>query len=570
MVGRPEEAKTIADFVAIASLDGGTVEEVRKQCDVLCVGGGIAGLMAAIRAAELGAKVIVAEKSNTLRSGAAGAGNDHFQCYIPEVHGDFDAFWKDLFFGQLAGEIKKMNVEYLRYWFENSFNMVKLWDEWGIPMKYEGRYEFAGHSYPGKLLNHLKYSGMNQKVVLTKQALDREVELVNRVMIFDLLKGGTGGVIGAVGISTRENVLYIFEAGSVVLATGGSGRLYPAVSGSPDNNRGHPITITGDGRSMAYRAGAALQDLEMVHTHAGPKYLVRPGQATWIGVLRDRYGKEVGPFVTKPDRLYGDMTIETSKTLFSEYNSAGKGPVYMDMNGISKEDLGYMVHWLKNEGNGAILASLAEEGVDLARGAIEFQTFELGAGGGVGTNHRGETTVEGLYAAGDEVWGTISHAAVFGWSAGENAARRAQRTVESSMKDGNLSAEEEKAFVEEMRNHRDGPCWQEALSALQQIMIDYCGYTRSESLLSAGLDVIRRLKKKARSSLCAGNAHELAHCLEVLNLIDVGELVVEGAYDRRETRGLHVRTDYPLTNPLLTDKYHVVRRVEERPFFGWL
>jgi succinate dehydrogenase/fumarate reductase flavoprotein subunit len=273
--------------------------------------------------------------------------------------------------------------------------------------------------------------------------------------------------------------------------------------------------------------------------------------------------------VKKPDRLYGDMTIETSKTLFKEYNSAGKGPVYMDMNGISQEDLAYMVHWLQNEGNGAILNNLAEEGVDLARAAIEFQSFELGAGGGVGTNHRGETTVEGLYAAGDEVWGTISHAAVFGWSAGENAARHARKAAESSMTDGSPTIEAEKAFVEEVRNRKDGPCWQEALSALQQIMIDYCGHTRSESLLSAGLDVIKRLKNKARSSLCAGNAHELMHCLEVLNLIDAGELVMEGAYDRCETRGLHVRSDYPLTNPLLTDKYHVVRRAEDGPSFGW-
>ena len=63
------------------------MKEEILEADVLCVGGGIAGLMAAIRAGELGAKVIVAEKANSLRSGAAGMGNDHFQCYIPEVHG---------------------------------------------------------------------------------------------------------------------------------------------------------------------------------------------------------------------------------------------------------------------------------------------------------------------------------------------------------------------------------------------------------------------------------------------------------------------------------------------------
>ena len=100
------------------------MQEEKRRCDVLCVGGGIAGLMAAIKAAEQGASVIVAEKSNTLRSGAAGAGNDHFQCYIPEAHGDFDFFWRELYYGQLTGPLRMMDTEYVRYWYENTFNMI--------------------------------------------------------------------------------------------------------------------------------------------------------------------------------------------------------------------------------------------------------------------------------------------------------------------------------------------------------------------------------------------------------------------------------------------------------------
>lgn len=64
------------------------VQKEIKQCDILIVGGGIAGLMAAIAAADKGAKVIVAEKADSRRSGSAATGNDHFLCYIPEVHGE--------------------------------------------------------------------------------------------------------------------------------------------------------------------------------------------------------------------------------------------------------------------------------------------------------------------------------------------------------------------------------------------------------------------------------------------------------------------------------------------------
>ena len=547
------------------------MELEKKQCDVLCVGGGIAGLMAAIQASESGAKVMVAEKANTLRSGKAGMGNDHFQCYIPEVHGDFDFFWKELFYGQLAVILHKMGREYVRYWFENSFDIVKLWDKWGIPMKYEGKYEFAGHGFPGKQLNHLKYSGINQKPVLTKQALDRGVEILNRVMVFDLLKGKDASVIGALGISTREDKLIVFEARAVILGTGSCGGIYPSVAVGADNNRGHPLSVSGDGRAMAYRAGVELVDPELTRRHAGPKYFYRVGQATWVGVLRDRLGKPVGPYLTKPDRRYHDMTIEVNKGIFEEYKNSGKGPIYMDMNGISKQDLEYMVHWLKNEGNMGLLNSLQEEGLDLGKLAIEFQTSDIMVSGGIMANHRGETSLNGLYAAGDEVWGTISHAAVFGRSAGENAANYVTKVkavdVEAEKK---TAIEAKKAQLEEIRARKDGPTWSEASFALQQIMLDYCGQVRSENLLGAGLDIVGRLKKKASSGLMAENAHDLVFCLQTLNLIDIGESVLTSAYDRKETRGLHVRVDYTLTDPLLNNKLHLVKLVEGQPTTTWI
>jgi len=134
------------------------------ETDVLCVGGGIAGLMAAIRASEAGTKVTVVEKGNTLRSGAGATGCDHFVCYIPEVHGpDVTPVIEEKQLGQLGARMK--DTEVARVWFEKSFDIVKLWDSWGIPMKYEGRYEFAGHGLPGRRLASLKYSGKDQKPI---------------------------------------------------------------------------------------------------------------------------------------------------------------------------------------------------------------------------------------------------------------------------------------------------------------------------------------------------------------------------------------------------------------------
>jgi succinate dehydrogenase/fumarate reductase flavoprotein subunit len=176
------------------------MKEEIMEADVLCVGGGIAGLMAGIRAAELGAKVIIADKANTLRSGAGATGNDHFRCYIPEVHGtDVQPVIDEITHSQAGGSGARP-VSFIRAWMEKSFDIVKLWHSWGIPMQYEGKWEFAGHGLPGKPLTAMKYAGQNQKPILTREALKKGARIVNRTMIFDLLTDARGAVTGAIGI----------------------------------------------------------------------------------------------------------------------------------------------------------------------------------------------------------------------------------------------------------------------------------------------------------------------------------------------------------------------------------
>ncbi|MFH1032785.1 MAG: FAD-binding protein [Chloroflexota bacterium] len=541
----------------------------KVEADVLCIGGGIAGLMAAISAVESGAKVVVAEKANTVHSGAGGVGNDHFSCYIPEVHGpDVMPVMRDWALGQWGGRIRQ--PEKVIAWFKKTPDIVKLWNRWGIPMKYEGRYEFSGHFFPGqKTRSHLKYSGQMQKPVLTKEATKRGVKIINRVMVFELL--GDDSINGAIGVHTREDRLIEFSARSVILGTGASGRLYPSETpGWMGNGSRGSSCDSGDGRAMAYRVGSELCNMEMMGRHAGPKYFVRSGQATWTGVVRDPYGKPVGPFVTKPDRMLSDMIIETRKEIFSDYASTGRGPLYMDLRGLSDADLEYMMRWMKQEGMHALLNHLKDEGIDLRKTPIEFMTYGLRPRGSIVTNVNAEASIKGLYAAGDESPSGegISGAAAFGWIAGENAARYAKiaRTQKASKVNDKIKAAV--SLVDKIRKREDGPDWKEAKNALNQVMNDYAGSVRSETMLEAGLTHLRRLKKKAYDTMIAGNPHELARSLEVLNLFDLGELVLIAANTRQETRGLHIRTDYPYANPLL-DKELIVKRINGQPVTEW-
>lgn len=534
------------------------------EADVLCVGGGVAGLMAAIRAAESGAQVVVAEKANPIRSGSAGIGCDHFKCYLPEYHGPDMKPVLEASYRSNTGFMR--DKSFIDKWVAKTPEIVKLWESWSIPMKYKGEYEFAGHALPGRTLTCLKYEGGHQKEILTREARRRGAKILSRVMVFDLV--GNGSVAGALGVDTREEKLYEFRAGSVILGTGLTTRLYPGPTPGWMFNLAFSPNNTGDGRAMAYRAGAAIANAELTIRWSGPKAFARCGKGTWVGVLRDPAGNPVGPFVSEPEIRYGDPTSDLWPTIFEDYARAGKGPVYFDGGGMSDEDHAYMMHWMRHEGNAVLLNTMEEEGKSLRENPVEFATYEPIFSGGVWYDENGETSLPGLYAAGDEFYGAISCAATFGWIAGENAAGYAKGKGNLDSASFQAEVDEKAAVVERMRDRASGASWQEVNVALHSIMGDYAGKPRNETTLQAGLSYLRRLQEKAKSMLLARNPHELMHGLEVMNLLDLGELVFIGALERRESRDQHVRTDYPMANPLL-EKLLLIRREGGKVVTSW-
>ena len=307
----------------------------------------------------------------------------------------------------------------------------------------------------------------------------------------------------------------------------------------------------------------------MINRHAGIKNYCRSGQGSWIGVCRDPSGDPVGKYVSKPERDYGDIIIEVDKSIFERYLQSGKGPIYMDCSGISDTDHAHLMTGLEHEGNLGLLQHFKDEKIDLRRNPVEFMTYELRSSGMVRINEKGETTVKGLYAAGEESMFSISGASVFGWISGENAAHYAgSRDLQGA---GQVKAYPEswRHRIETIQNRSQGPDWKDANIALNHTLSDYAGLVRSESLLNAGLTHLRRLKQKVLHTMMARTRWELIRCIEVLNLYDLGELIFLAALDRKESRGLHHRADFPYTDPLLNDKLHVVRKVGETALLRW-
>lgn len=541
-------------------------EDVVKT-DFLIVGGGVAGLQAAMTAAQKGIQVVVAEKADTRRSGCGANGNDHFACYIPECHGDdFELVIRQV--NQTIDGGPWQDPTMLRLWLSRTYEVVKIWESIGINMRPTGKWNFEGHSVPGNQKYHLKFDGHNQKPALTNAAKKYGAKIMNKIVMTEILVGKEGRVAGAIGVDISEDTpeIVVFQAKAVLIAAGSASRLYPGITPAyMFNDAGCPAN-TGDGHAMAYRAGARLANLEMAGGHAGPRYFARGGKGTWIGITSDINGKCITPYQDDtPSRENGDIASDIWPGSYRDRMQAGTGPSYMNCTKTTDEDLDYMLHTaFVSEGIDSLTDCFDKSNIDLRKSMIEFGSYNIGLSTqGIDIDAHAMSSLPGLYAAGNvvgNVKGNLAGAAVLGLVAAENAAEYVKTVAAEDVCDHPL-IKETQALYSEIMDRENGAGWKEAASTLQNIMNDYCGLTvRSETMLTAGLTYLRQLKASARQSLAAENSHELMRALEVLDLIDVGEPMFLMALNRKETRPPHKRADYTYTNMLLNDKFQTVEK----------
>ncbi|GMR23587.1 MAG: FAD-dependent oxidoreductase [Acidobacteriota bacterium] len=531
------------------------------ESDVLVIGGGLAGCFAAIRAREMGASVIVAEKADTRRSGCASTGVDHCWTHIPEIHGpDFSV--EDLVRDHTEYAEGFVDQEIATYIASHSFDRLLDLERYGISIRVDdGKFSLIKkvHSQP----TFLHFAGMELKPKLTRQVRRGGAKIVNRVMVTDLLTSG-GRVAGAIGLDTRTSDIIVFRAGAVVLSTGNIYRLYQSKSGVPFNIA-FPPHETGDGQGMAMRAGAELLNMEFTTFQTGPRNFQRCGRGTFVpGKTVDASGRPIDEDAASESeeraedgiRKTMDRSVESEHT-YDRVLKDGRGPVYIDSRGLSEKELAVIRWALPNEGNASLMAYMDERGIDIRTDRLEFEVYEPKGGSGkagISINDRCETSLEGLYAAGDVIGGVTRAVApgafTLGWQAGERAAQFARK----------LSPDELDRASEELIQGRDelwagilarrGACaatWKDAQAAMQSTMTYYASRNRSETMLAAGIDRLRRLREDATAELGAGNPHELYRCVEILSLMDSAEMIMVSARARTETRfgPEHSRADYP-------------------------
>src|SRR3990172_7954751 len=242
-------------------------EIISIDTDVLIIGGGLAGCMAAIKAAEYDVTVTIAEKANTLASGCAGTGVDHMWAYIPPVHEKMGYSIEDLIESHTKAIAHGfISDDLIQLVARESYNRMLDLEKFGLNFRFKdsklpGQFRVVPqfHSVP----TSFNFEGRDLKVLLTKEARKRGVKIVNRVTMADLLVSREGHISGALGVGTRDGKLYFFKAKAVVLSTGRVTRISRSVTGVWGNHR-LPIYETGYGRAMAFRAGIPIINMEFL------------------------------------------------------------------------------------------------------------------------------------------------------------------------------------------------------------------------------------------------------------------------------------------------------------------
>lgn len=533
--------------------------------DVLVIGGGLAGCMAAINAADQGVEVTILEKSHIERSGAAGTGNDHFWYWDPEIHPKFG--WtiadmvRDISFDGEYGKTKGglIDQELCEIVAKGSMDAVKKLESWGIQFKYDKiypwnlQYESPKGEKKYRIVpqfqsewDTLNYDGRDIKKRLTEQCVKRNIQIFNRLAATSLLTKDNR-VVGAAGIDMRTGEFYVFKAKVVVLATGmDQSRLFMAPSGNWFNQQSPP-TVTGDGEAMALRAGAEVFILQAGKTsNAGFQYFKNLYRSSGIATTCYPAGKYVNsegevmikhPAVREPLRKKRE-NVEKSI-------SEGKTPFYLDFTDATEEEIAYAEWSYGNEGLcWVILEIMKDLGLDFRKDAFELAlepTGRLTDGFlALWVDTDLSTNLPGLYACSPvQFAGEVAAptAVVLGWRSGEKAAKYAQKTTDPLLDDKQIINELERT-TSPLKND-DGFTWQEANLELNNIMDKYKRYIAgfnspgikdeiSVNGINTCLDQLSQLKS---AKLKAKNPHELVRCNEVMNLIDVATIMVRASIE---------------------------------------
>jgi L-aspartate oxidase len=523
MAGQPEFRRYLVN------VDSTSTHQLFTDC--LVIGAGIAGLRAAIEAAEHCNVIIVCkdslQESNTWQAQGGIASvldeTDTFEAHISDTL-DAGCGVSDRSIAELVVRQGPQLIEQLLRW-GTEFDMV----DGRIATTLEG-----GHSHARVAHAHGDETGrIITETLIRKVRENPDIKIIENFFAVDLLTNDRHECVGIIGHDRRGP--QIIWAVNTILATGGAGQLYRETT--------NPEVATGDGIAMAYRAGAVLQDLEFMQFHPTTLYIAGASRALITEALR---GEGAVLLDSKGRRFMKDYHESAelaprdivSRAILSQMLKTKSTHVYLDVRSFDKKHFAQRFPHI-NE--------LCESfDIDITKDTIPVRPSAHYMIGGVRTDASGKTSVENLYACG-EVAGTGLHGAnrlgsnslleglVFGKIAGQSACQQTKTGL----------AHIKHPPIEYQIQHSDRTRLDttDVRNSLRALMWRNVGIIRRARPLTEAQEIIGFWERYVMDKV-----FDTPQGWECQNMLTVSLLMAQAAEKRRESRGVHFRSDFPDTD----------------------
>ena len=498
------------------------------ETDVLVIGSGIAGLCAAIEAKQRGSQVTLVSKSpigfNSCSSYSMGALRVAINGVSQEQH----------FNTTMNGGKFLNNPKLVERMVKEAPSQIARLQHLGIRFQMSpGRCTCSGPP--------LRY-GEGLTHPLARTAINSGVKAIGNTTILELVKTHDS-ITGAIGINT-EGTLTLYRAKAVVLTCGGAGRLYTRT----DN----PVGSTGDGYMLALNAGAELIDMEFIQFF--PMGLAEQSLPTYLlllnfGVVKNAkdtpFLQQMGLNLATALREARDLA---TRAIYHEIRS-GRGDdecVLLDLTQVPDTVLQHSSWFQENATKLLRDFPYRKKPIHIAPLVHHFM-------GGVRINEQTESSVKGLFAAGEVTGGihganrmggnALTDAVVFGFIAGKSSSNYADSMKRIKENEDVLANWE--SLIKDFDDTKRSISPSTVRSELQHIMWTHIGVGRTAVGIQEGLKQLRRLKKTRYEYLHAKDFRKVKEAIEVMNMLDLGLVIGTSALKRTETRGAHYRLDYP-------------------------
>ena len=550
-----------------------------KEHDVLVIGAGGAGLRAAIEASAQGVSVGLVCKSLLGKAHTVMAeGGMAASLSNADPRDNWEVHFRDT----IRGGKHINNWQMVEIFCQEAADRVSELEEWGalFDRTKEGliaQRNFGGHRYP-RLAHVGDRTGLELIRTLQNYGIHQGFEVYMECCVVELIKE-KDQVCGAFGFWRENGQFIVFKAKSVVLATGGLGKVYRVTSNSWEG--------TGDGHALAYRAGAELVDMEFVQFH--PTGMVWPPSVQGIlvtegvrgegGILKNSDGKRF-MFEYIPDAFAAetsDSEEEASRWLKGDHE-ARRPPELLTRDVVAKAIRSERIAGRGSPHGGAFLDIASQRDAEYIKkklpsmyhqfmklGNLDITSTPMEVGptchyvmGGVRVEpETAMTTVKGLFAAGEVAGGlhganrlggnSLTDLLVFGARAGFHSAKYSKEIAEALNPSEDLLKKMERFSLEPFDPERTENPYS-VMADLQETMEINAGIVRTKDEMEKGLELLQDLKNRGEKVRVEGNRQynpAWHYALDLKNLLCVAEAITLAALNREESRGGHTREDFP-------------------------